>query len=130
MIDDLTRWTDDIKEYVLGRAISGKARSGFKLVEGRSNRKYTNLDAVADAVKQAGFDPYEQKLLGITAMQKLLGKTRFDELLSAWIEKPAGKLALVPKDDKRTALSTAKNKHLLSPTLTKPSRADSSNPFS
>ncbi|MBT1018011.1 DUF2800 domain-containing protein [Canibacter sp. lx-72] len=87
-------------------------------------------DAVADAVKQAGFDPYEQKLLGITAMQKLLGKIRFDELLSAWIEKPAGKPALVPKDDKRTALFTAKNKHLLSPTLTKPSCADSSNPFS
>ncbi|WP_418968474.1 DUF2800 domain-containing protein [Alloscardovia omnicolens] len=109
MLDDLVRWADDIKEYALGRAMSGKTWSGFKLVEGRSNRKYTNPDAVAEVVKQAGFDPFEQKLLGITAMQKLLGKTRFNELLDTLIEKPAGKPTLVPEADKRPALSTAKH---------------------
>ena len=50
-----------------------------------------------------------EKLLGITAMQKLLGKSRFDELLTAYIEKPQGKPTLVPDSDKRPAMNTAKN---------------------
>lgn len=108
-VDDLVSWASDIKEYALQQAISGKAWSGWKLVEGRSNRKYTNEDAVITAVSQAGFDPYERKVLGITAMQKLLGKSRFEELLSAYIEKPQGKPTLVPESDKRPAMNTAKN---------------------
>ena len=63
---------------------------------------------MADTVKKAGFDPYERKLLGITAMQKLLGKSRFDELLSAYIEKPQGKPTLVPESDKRPVMNNAK----------------------
>ncbi|HBT64016.1 MAG TPA: DUF2800 domain-containing protein, partial [Ruminococcaceae bacterium] len=81
----------------------------YKLVEGRSNRRYTNETVVADAVSRAGFDPYERKILGVTAMQKLLGKSRFDELLAAYIEKPQGKPTLVPESDKRPAMNTAKN---------------------
>ena len=57
---------------------------------------------------EAGFDPYEKKLLGITAMQKLLGKQRFEELLKAYIEKPPGKPTLVPESDKRPAINNAK----------------------
>lgn len=82
--------------------------AGWKLVEGRSNRKYSNEEAVIQAVTDAGFDPYEKKLLGITAMQKRLGKSRFDELLTAYIEKPQGKPTLVPESDKRPAMNNAK----------------------
>ena len=106
-IDDLVSWASDIKEYALMQAISGKEWSGFKLVEGRSNRRYINDAAVAAAVTAAGFDPYEQKLLGVTAMQKMLGKARFDEVLSGLIEKPQGKPTLVPESDKRPAMNTA-----------------------
>lgn len=108
-VDELVSWASDIKEYALQQALSGKEWSGFKLVEGRSNRRYSNEAAVIDAVEKAGFDPYEKKLLGITAMQKLLGKSHFDELLTAYIEKPQGKPTLVPKSDKRPAMNTAKN---------------------
>ena len=106
-VDELLAWASDIKEYALRQAISGKAWSGWKLVEGRSNRKYVNDSVVADVVEHAGFDPYERKVLGVTAMQKLLGKSRFDELLSPYIEKPQGKPTLVPESDKRPAMSTA-----------------------
>lgn len=106
--DELAAWISDIKEYALRQALSGKIWKGWKLVEGRSNRKYVNEAAVATAVKEAGFDPYEQKLLGITAMQKLLGKTRFEKLLSDLIEKPKGKPTLVPESDKRPAMNNAK----------------------
>ena len=108
-VDDLVAWASDIKDYALQQAISGKEWNGWKLVEGRSNRKYTNETAVAGAVTDAGFDPYERKVLGVTAMQKLLGKSRFEELLAAYIEKPQGKPTLVPESDKRPAMNTAKN---------------------
>ena len=106
-VDELVAWASDIKEYALQQAISGKEWTGWKLVEGRSNRKYINDTVVADVVEHAGFDPFERKVLGVTAMQKLLGKTRFDELLSPYIEKPQGKPALVPESDKRPTMSTA-----------------------
>lgn len=85
------------------RAPAGAFRRGFKLVEGRFVRKYANGTAVTNTVEDAGFDPYEKKLLGITAMQKLLGKNRFNELLSGFIEKPQGKPTLVPDSDMNTA---------------------------
>ena len=107
-VDALTTWATDVKEFALQQAISGKEWTGWKLVEGRSNRKYTSDEAVATAVTDAGFDPYEKKLLGVTAMQKLLGKVRFDELLAPYIEKPQGKPTLVPESDKRPAINTAK----------------------
>ena len=106
--DELVAWASDIKEYALQQAISGKEWAGWKLVEARSNRKYSNEEAVIQAVTDAGFDPYEKKLLGITAMQKRLGKSRFDELLTAYIEKPQGKPTLVPESDKRPAMNNAK----------------------
>lgn len=108
-VDALTSWASDVKEYALQQAISGKDWTGWKLVEGRSNRKYTNDAVVAATVENAGFDPYERKVLGITAMQKMLGKSRFEELLAPYIEKPQGKPTLVPESDKRPAMNTAKN---------------------
>ena len=106
-VDELIAWASDIKEYALQQAIGGKKWEGWKLVEGRSNRKYVSEQAVAEKVSAAGFDPYEHKVLGITAMQKLLGKTRFEELLAGYIEKPAGKPTLVPASDKRPEMTTA-----------------------
>lgn len=108
-VDALTAWATDVKEYALQQAVSGKDWTGWKLVEGRSNRRYTDEAAVTQAVTNAGFDPYERKVLGITAMQKLLGKTRFEELLAPYNEKPQGKPTLVPESDKRPAMNTAKN---------------------
>lgn len=108
-LDALTAWAADVKEYALQQAVSGTSFPGWKLVEGRSNRRYTNETAVAVAVESIGIDPYEHKVLGVTAMQKLLGKSRFEELLAPYIEKPQGKPTLVPESDKRPAINTANN---------------------
>lgn len=107
--DDLTSWISDIKEYALKQALSGKHWSQWKLVEGRSVRKYTDDTAVAGAVSSAGYDPYEHKVLGVTAMTKLLGKRKFEDLLGDLIHKPPGKPTLVPISDRRTEWNTAKN---------------------
>ena len=106
-IEALISWAEDIKAYALEQALAGMHYPGFKLVEGRAVRKFSDEEQVIRAVCEAGFDPFEKKLLGITAMQKLLGKNRFDELLSGLIEKPNGKPTLVPESDKRPAISSA-----------------------
>jgi hypothetical protein len=108
-IDDLISWASDIKEYALQAAVSGKQWSGWKVVEGRSNRKYSDQTAVAKAVSAAGYDPYQKKLLGITAMSSLLGKKHFEEILGSYIEKPPGKPTLVRESDKRPPINTAQN---------------------
>lgn len=106
-IDSLITWGNDVKDYALSQAQKGVHYEGFKVVEGRSNRKFTDEDEVAKTVIEAGYDPYEKKLLGITAMSTLLGKKKFEEMLGSLIYKPPGKPALVPESDSRTAMNTA-----------------------
>ena len=103
--DELLSWINDIKDYAYEKALSGQHWDGFKLVEGRSVRKYTDEKAVATAVLVAGYDPYEKKLLGITEMQKMLGKDKFNEVLGNLVHKPPGKPTLVPESDKRPEIS-------------------------
>lgn len=102
--DQLISWASDVKEYALNQALQGTDYSHFKVVEGRSNRKYTNEDDVAKTVMAAGYDPYEKSILGITAMSKLLGKKKFNELLGSLICKPQGKPTLVSRSDKRPTM--------------------------
>lgn len=108
-IDDLISWASDIKDYALQAALGGKLWQGWKVVEGKSNRKYINEDAVAKAVTTAGYNPYYTSVMGITAMEKALDKAKFAELLGKLVEKPQGKPTLVPEGDKRPAINTAKN---------------------
>jgi hypothetical protein len=77
------------------------------VVEGRSTRKYTDENAVAKAVEAAGFDPYQRKLLGVTDMQKMLGKKKFNDILGELIVKPQGKPTLVSRADQRPEFNTA-----------------------
>lgn len=105
--DELAAWAADIKKYALEQALHGVNFDGFKVVEGRSVRKYKDETEVAETVANAGFDPYEKSVLSITAMTKLLGKAKFEELLGGLIVKPKGKPTLVPNSDKRAAINTA-----------------------
>ena len=107
--DELASWVTDVKEYALSQALRGIRYPGYKVVEGRSARKYTNEDAVAQVVSDAGYDPYAHKVLGLTEMQKLLGRQKFNKLLAAFIVKPQGKPVLVPETDKRPIMNTAQD---------------------
>ena len=108
-VNQLIAWGNDIKEYALKKAQSGTHFEGWKVVEGRSNRKYTDEKIVATTVEKAGYDPYEKKVLGITAMTTMLGKKKFDELLGDLIYKPPGKPALVPETDEKPEWNSASN---------------------
>jgi hypothetical protein len=105
--DEVIKWLTDVQTWALKYAEKGNPLPGFKLVEGRSNRRYTSQDEVASKLVSAGVDEaliYERSLLGITAMEKLLGKKKFAEILGDLIEKPVGKPTLVPESDKRPAI--------------------------
>ena len=106
--DELISWTSAVKEYALRQALNGTEYPGYKIVEGRSKRKYVDADKVADAVAKAGYYPYSKTVLSLTEMTKLLGKKKFNELLGGLIEKPPGKPTLVQQSDKRPAIHTAK----------------------
>lgn len=107
-LEDLTKWANEIAAYAQEAAINhGKVWAGFKLVESRTNRKYTDEDAVIEAAKAAGYhDIFKQSLITITEMEKLMGKKIFAEILGAFIVKPQGKPTLVPASDKRPAILT------------------------
>lgn len=110
--DELQKWAADISSYALEQALAGKQYDGWKLVEGRSIRKYADEIKVADTLKAAGFDEallYERKLNGITNMEKLVGKKKLTEILGDLLVKPAGKPVLVPESDKREAIKTAES---------------------
>jgi len=108
--DELKAWVSDVFDYALVQARDhGKKFKGWKLVEGRSVRKYADEEAVAKTLLEAGYKEeqiYEKKLWGITAMEKLLGKTKFGELLKGLVVKPAGKPTLVPESDKRPEINS------------------------
>lgn len=110
-LDDLTKWANEIAAYAQDAALNhGKEWRGFKVVEGRSNRKYTDEAAVAEAANAAGYqDIYKRSLIPITEMEKLMGKKEFQNILGGLVYKPPGKPTLVPITDKRPAISNAKN---------------------
>jgi hypothetical protein len=109
-LDDLTKWADEIKAYALDAAVNhGKEWPGWKLVEGRAVRKYTNEQAVITAANAAGYhDIYRQSLLPLTEMEKLMGKQAFSDILGSLVFKPPGKPTLVALSDKRPESNTAK----------------------
>ena len=102
-------WFTDLKAYALKQAEKGTTVPGYKLVEGRSNRKYSDQEAVAKALRDAEVPDeiaYERSLLGITAMTDALGKKKFAEVLGDLVIKPEGKPTLVPEGDKRPAITS------------------------
>jgi hypothetical protein len=112
-ISDLTSWANEIIAYATDAAVNhGKKWPGFKVVEGRSNRKYKDEEAVAQAAKNAGYqDIYRQSLITITEMEKLMGKSKFNEVLGGLVMKPPGKPTLVPISDKRPEMNTSSAKN-------------------
>ena len=104
--DELARWASDVYAYAQDQAIlHDKDWPGFKLVEGRSNRKYVSEADVAEAAEAAGYtDIYKKALIGVTEMERLMGKSEFARILGALVVKPKGKITLAPDSDKRESI--------------------------
>jgi hypothetical protein len=102
-------WAKDIAKYMLDEAVKGKEWDGLKLVEGRSNRKWTNETLAISALRKKGFlkkDVTNTKIKGIGDIEKLVKKSNFNDIVGAYVVKPDGKPSLVSEDDKRPDFRT------------------------
>ncbi|HEP1449670.1 TPA: DUF2800 domain-containing protein, partial [Streptococcus pyogenes] len=105
----IKKWVESVEAYALKEALSGKEVPGYKIVEGRSNRVITDKDKAIDILQDNGFDDEifkPKELLAMGALEKLIGKTTFADLLAEVIDKPQGKPVLVPEKDKRPAINS------------------------
>ena len=108
-LDGMVRWANEIVAYAQDAAVNhGKEWYGFKLVESRTNRRYTDELTAAQAAIDAGYrDIYKHTLISVTEMEKLMGKKTFADVLGALVEKPKGRPTLVPASDKRPAITVS-----------------------
>ena len=104
-------WLAGIEDYALEQALAGVKLPGWKVVEGRSNRKITDPAKVATTLSNEGYKEEQiykpMELVSLTELEKLTGKKRFAELCGEYIEKPQGKPTLAPESDKRPAFNSA-----------------------
>lgn len=101
-LDSIIDYCEDIKAYCLKKAVEGTRKwKGYKLVEAATKRKITDEDAVVKILTASGYDPYAKKLMSITELQKLVGKSEFNNLVGGYIAKPKGQAVLAPESDAR-----------------------------
>ncbi len=104
-LDSVIAYAEAVKEYALKKAIEqGRRWTGFKLVESQTKRKITDEVAVGKILTDAGYDPYTKKLLSISDIQKMVGKSQFDTLVGNYVTRPKGQPTLVPEGDSRTEI--------------------------
>lgn len=118
-LNRISSWIEAVFAFVSSEAINhGVPIPGYKVVEGRSKRIFTDTKAVVDTAVQNGYtDLYKQTLITLTEFEKMMGKKKFNELLGKFVAKPPGKLALVPDSDPREAvdLTTAEQEFFALP---------------
>ena len=108
--EGLVQWYKDLCEYATQNILNGKEIPGWKVVAGKSNRAFKDVEEAFSKVIEAGYDEallYERKPITLTGVESLLGKAKFETLLKDCVHKPLGKPTLVPLSDKRESYSTA-----------------------
>lgn len=107
--EDVKKWLEDLKEWALGECLAGREVPGWKAVEGRGSRDWTDMDAAFDMLTKSGITEeamlYERKPLTLAQVEKLVGKKDFQEAVGEFVVKNQGKPALVKESDKREAIT-------------------------
>lgn len=109
-VDGLVSWAEGVRDYALKAALDGRKFAGWKLVEGKTSRKFTDDSAAAARIGAAGFDPYERRMLSPAALEKLMGKKDFSALLSDLVVRAAGTPKNVPISDRRPEMTIPKER--------------------
>lgn len=106
--EDVAKWLSDLKDYALTECLAGKDVPGWKAVEGRSSREWTNMEEAFNAISEDGMDEamlYERKPLSLAQVEKLMGKAHFNDVCMMYVTKKPGKPTLVMESDKREAIT-------------------------
>ena len=107
-LDLVIDYCNSLKDYALKKAIEGKKWKGYILSESNTKRKISDEDAVKKILKEAGFNPEITKLMSISELQKMVGKTKFNDLVGDYIIKPKGQPVLAPDPDANKNISEDK----------------------
>lgn len=107
--EDVAKWLEDLKDYALKECLAGKEVPGWKSVEGRKPRDWTDMDAAFDVLMKGGITPeemlWEKRPLTLAQVEKLVGKKAFQEAVGDYVIKMPGKPTLVTESDKRPAIT-------------------------
>ncbi len=107
---ELAGYITKLEAYILDQCLAGQDVPGWKAVEGRSNRRFTDIDAAFAKARAAGVADellFERKPITLSQLEKMMGKPAFEEQLKEFVNKPPGSPTLVPDTDKRPAISKA-----------------------
>lgn len=103
-LDNLISWAKQVQDYALKKALEGVKFEGYKVVAGKSNRKFKDEDAVAELLLGEGYDEniiYEKKLATLSKIETLVGKKKFPTLMGDLVVKPLGRPCMVLETDPR-----------------------------
>lgn len=106
--EDVARWLADLKDYALSQCLAGKEIPGWKAIEGRGSRDWTDMDTAFAALTKGGISEallWERKPLSLAQVEKVVGKKEFTAIAGEYVIKKPGKPALVPESDKREAIT-------------------------
>lgn len=105
-LEGLAAYAKDLEEYAQQALLDGRSLPGWKLVQGRSTRKWTDQDAAFQQMEHDGIDEamlYTRTPISLTAAEKMIGKKKFAETMSAFITRAPGAPKLATASDPRPA---------------------------
>lgn len=103
MIDTMKAWIKATEDFAESEALQGRVPPGFKLVEKRATRKWTNEQEAVEIAKKLKMEKdiwEEPSIKSVAAMEKFTGKKLFKEFESL-VSKESSGVTLVPESDKR-----------------------------
>ena len=112
--EDVAKWLSELQDYALAECLAGREVDGYKAVEGRGSRSWTNMDAAFEAIIEEGTNEamlYERKPLTLAQVEKLMGRAHFEDVAGEYVIKNPGKPTLVPSTDKRQAITNKISAH-------------------
>lgn len=105
---DVAKWLSDLQDCALRECLAGHEVPGWKAVEGRSTRKWTDMDAAFGRLIESGISAdilWERKPVTLAQIEKIVGKKDFAECVGGYVVKEPGKPALVQESDNRPAIT-------------------------
>ena len=112
MVSDFPKWIKDLEDYALEQLLSGNEIKGYKAVEGRSSRVWSDEKKAFETIIKDGTeekDLYETVPLSLAKIEKLLGKKKFASLVGEYVTKSQGKPTLTLSSDIRPSIQDVKS---------------------
>ena len=106
----LVEWYEAIKKNALDLILSGQKVPGWKAVEGRSTRVWSDQDKALDKLLESGIERaaiYDSVPKSLAQLEKVLGKAKFQELVGDFVLKPPGSPTLADEADSRKEFNSA-----------------------